>query len=62
LDPDELDTAETWAGNELASISREVEQGVVNGADTDLYEELRQLNAGEVERLSTMVEQWKQEG
>lgn len=63
LDPDELDTAETWAGNELASISREVEQGVVNGADTDLYEELRQLNAGEVDRLSTMVEQqWKQEG
>ena len=46
LDPDELDTAEAWAGNELASISREVEQSMVNGADTDLYEELRQLNAG----------------
>jgi hypothetical protein len=61
FDPDELDTAADWAGNELASISREVEQGMVNGVDTDLYEELRQLSAKEVERLSTMLEQWKQE-
>jgi hypothetical protein len=62
LDRDELDTAATWAGNELASISREIEHGMVNGADTDLYEELRQLNAREVELLSTLVDQWKQEG
>jgi hypothetical protein len=62
FDRDELETAAAWAGNELASISREVEQGMVNGADTDLYEELRQLNTGEVERLSTMIDRWKQEG
>lgn len=61
LDRDELDTAAAWAGNELASISRELDLSMVNGADTDLYEELRQLNAGEVERLSTMIEQWSQE-
>ena len=62
FDPDELDTAAAWVGSEFASISREVEQGMANGVDTDLYEELRQLNAKEVERLSTMIEQWKQEG
>lgn len=62
LDRDELDTAAVWAGNELASISREMDRVTVNGADTDLYEELRQLNAAEVDRLSTMIEQWKQEG
>jgi hypothetical protein len=62
LDRDELDTAAAWAEKELASFARELERGMVNGADTDLYEELRQLNAKEVEQLSTLVDQWKQEG
>jgi hypothetical protein len=62
LDPDELDTAAAWAEKELASFAREIEHGMVNGADADLYEELRQLNAREVERLSTLVDQWEQEG
>ena len=62
LDRDELDTAAAWAEKELASVARELEHGMVNGVDTDLYEELRQLNASEVEQLSTLVDQWKQEG
>ena len=62
LDRDELDTAAAWAGNELASIAPEIERGIANGVDTDLYEELRQLNAGEVERLSMIIDRWKQEG
>jgi putative zinc finger protein len=62
LDGEELNTIASWAGAELASIAREIEHGMMNGSDADLYEELRQLNAGEVERLSTMIDQWKQEG
>ena len=62
LDQDELDTATAWAEKELASFAREIEHNMVNGADTDLYEELRQLNATEVEQLSRLVDQWQQEG
>ncbi len=62
FDRDELDAVASWAGNELASISQEIESGMMNGSDTDLYEDVRQLNAREVERLSTMIDQWKQEG
>ncbi len=63
LDPDELETAATWANTQLASLSEELERSPVNGIiDSDVNEELSDLNAKEVERLADKIEQWKQEG
>jgi anti-sigma factor RsiW len=62
LDLDELSTIDSWAGSELASIAREAEPVLVYGRDVDIYEEIEDLNAGEVERLSTMLAQIGREG
>ncbi len=64
LDRDQLDTVSAWAGSELASIARETSAApvMVNTTDTDIYEELADLNTKEAERLSTMLDQWGQEG
>ena len=62
LDHNQLDTVSAWAGNELASIADEVEHARVTASDADLDEELSELNAREAERLSTILDQWKEEG
>ncbi|MCK9418537.1 MAG: zf-HC2 domain-containing protein [Nitrospirae bacterium] len=62
LDNNELSTIDSWAGSELASIAQEAEPVLGNGRDVDIYEELEALNAGEIKRLSKMLEQVRQEG
>jgi hypothetical protein len=62
LDHDELSTIDSWAGSELASMAQEAELVLANGRDTDIYEEFEDLNAGEVERISKMLEQIRREG
>jgi hypothetical protein len=62
LDHDEVSTIDTWAGSELASIAQEAELFLGNRRDTDVHEELEELNAREIERLSKMLEQIRREG
>jgi hypothetical protein len=62
LDHDQLDTIAAWAGSELVSIGHEAAPVMANAADTDIYEEITELNTKEAERLSNMLDQWEQEG
>lgn len=62
LDHDEVSTIDTWAGSELASIAQEAELFLGNRRDTDVHEELEELNAREIERLSKMLAQIRREG
>jgi anti-sigma factor RsiW len=62
LDSNQLETVSAWAGNELASIAREAGHARGNVSDTDIYEEMNELSAKEAEQLSTMLDQWGQEG
>ena len=62
LDNNQLDTVSAWAGSELASIAREAEHARVNVTDADIYEETNELTTKEAEQLSTMLDQWEQEG
>jgi hypothetical protein len=57
LDQDELSTIDSWAGGELGSIAQEAEPVLGTGRDADIYEAFEDLNAREVERLSTMLVQ-----
>lgn len=62
LDDDQLDTVASWAGNELSSFAREASPVMASISETDIAEELAELNAKEAERLSAMLDQWKEEG
>jgi hypothetical protein len=63
LDNDELEAVEAWAGQQLASLSPEMEHALVNSAgETDIYEELSELNAKEVDLLSSKIGDWEREG
>jgi anti-sigma factor RsiW len=62
LDREDLNTVDTWAGKELASITQDVDQAMVFSPDTDINEELAELNAAEMEQLSTRLTQGIQEG
>lgn len=62
LDNDELNTIDTWAGKGLDTIANEARQVVWNSSETDMYEELGDLNTQEVEQLSKMLEQLGREG
>jgi hypothetical protein len=62
LDQDELSTIDSWAGSELGSIAEEAEPVLGTGRDADIYEAFEDLNAREVERLSTMLVQLVEEG
>ena len=57
LDREDLNTVDTWAGKELASIAQDVDQSMVLSSDTDINEELSELNSAEMERLSAMLTQ-----
>jgi hypothetical protein len=61
LDREDLNTVDTWAGKELASIAQDVDQSVAF-SETDISEELAELNAAEMDRLSTMLSQEQEEG
>jgi hypothetical protein len=62
LDQDELSTIDSWAGSELGSIAQEAEPVLGTGRDADIYEAFEDLNAREVEQLSTMLVQLVEEG
>jgi hypothetical protein len=62
LDHDELGTIDTWAGGELASIAQEAEPVLGNRRNTDIHEELEELNGSEIEQLSKMLEHIGREG
>jgi len=63
LSQDEADAIDTWAGTELTSIAQEAAPAVlVNVQASDIEEELADLNAKEIDSLSTMIKQWKEEG
>ncbi len=62
LDRNQLDTVSTWANKELDSIAEEAVPAMVNNSEPDIYEELANLDTKEAERLSTMLDQWGQEG
>ena len=62
LDRDELATIDTWAGAELSTIAHETEQVLGNGQDSDVYEELRELNKREAEQLMQKIDERMKEG
>lgn len=62
LGNDEYASVESWAGKELASIALEAEPVLMNGIDSDISEELGELNLQETERLSKMIDHLKEEG
>ncbi len=57
LTPSELDAADAWTAAELSSLAREAGANAADIFDTDPNEELAELNAREVERLSTMLKE-----
>jgi hypothetical protein len=62
LDRYELATIDTWARAGLVSIAHETEQVLGNGQDSDVYEELPELNKREAERLMQRIDQRMKEG
>lgn len=62
LDRDELATIDTWAGTELASIAHETEQVLGNGQDSDVFEEIPELNKREAEQLMQKIDRRMKEG
>ncbi len=62
LDHDELGTVDTWAGGELASIAQEAEPFLGSRRNTDIHEELEELDVSEIEQLSKMLEHVRREG
>lgn len=62
LDNKALGAIDIWAGTELASIAQESEQVIGNSQDSDVYEELVELNAQQAEQLMKMIDQRKKEG
>ncbi len=62
LDGNQLETVSDWASNELVSIAEETGPVMANNSDTDIYDELADLNTREAERLSTLLDQWEEEG
>jgi len=61
LSQTELDRAAFWANHELSAIFSEAGDLVANTMGTDIADELAELDAHELERLSRMIEKLKQE-
>ena len=53
----ELDAVDAWAATELSSLANEDGVNAANIFDTDINEELAELNAHEVDRLSKMLKE-----
>lgn len=62
LTPPELDAVDAWVGMELSSLANEAGVNTVNIFDTDLNEELAELDAHEADRLSTLLTEQNEEG
>jgi hypothetical protein len=61
LDPAELDRLGAWVNSGLAAIGDETQSIALTSAEKDVDEELAELNAREIKKLSTMLEKWKPE-
>lgn len=61
LTSSELDAVDAWAATELSSLALEAGANAANIFDTDPNEELAELNAHEVDRLSTMLQELDRE-
>lgn len=57
LTSSELDAVDAWTATELSAIALEAGTNVTNVFDTDLNEELAELNSQEAERLSKKLEE-----
>lgn len=62
IDAEQADMVNSWAGEELASIAQSVAPIVADNADTDISDEIADLNIKEAEQFSDMLKEWKQEG
>jgi anti-sigma factor RsiW len=62
LSPSELDTVESWAGRELSTIALEAESIMLSRPEEDISEELAELEAAEIERLSALLSEYEEEG
>lgn len=62
LSQDELDSVALWAGKEFAAIGQEVAPVMAGAMETDLYDELADLDSRESEQLAAMLDQWEEEG
>jgi anti-sigma factor RsiW len=58
----ELDAVDAWAATELSALALEAGANAANIFDTDLNEELAELDAREADRLSTMLTEQNEEG
>jgi anti-sigma factor RsiW len=58
----ELEAVDSWAAEALSSLAFEAGANETNIFDADLSEELAELNAPEVDRLSTMLNDLVEEG
>ena len=61
LSDTQLATVDNWAGRELTAMAFEAES-IMPSADKEEYEELAELNGHEIEKLSTMLKDYYEEG
>jgi anti-sigma factor RsiW len=61
LDPTELDRLGAWVNSGLTAIGDEAQGIALTSAEKDVDEELAELNAKEMKKLSTMLEKWRPE-
>jgi hypothetical protein len=54
-------TLDSWAGTALVSIARETNQASGSVPDSDIYEDVAELNAGEGDQLLQMIDQHSKE-
>jgi hypothetical protein len=66
LSGSDLDTVNTWAGQQLTQIARDAQSAAPNTSllnlPDDLYEDLADLNAHEMDRFSGMLKEYSEEG
>jgi hypothetical protein len=62
LNQDELDSVALWAGKEFAAISQEIAPVMAGASETDIYDELGDLDSREAEQFAAMLDQWNEEG
>jgi hypothetical protein len=55
----QLDSVESWAGRELARMASEIEPAMLD-PDSDPSDELAELDSREIERLSQLLDHYKE--
>jgi hypothetical protein len=62
LSDKQLATVESWAGQELSAMAFEAESITPGMSDREDYEELAELNGQQIEKLSSMLKDYDEEG